>query len=50
MIINYIWIITDLRAGIVNKAKGSGYIEVGDTKVIASVFDPREIPRKNEFR
>ncbi|XP_026480216.1 exosome complex component MTR3-like [Ctenocephalides felis] len=38
-----------LRAGIVNKAKGSGYIEVGDTKVIASVFDPREIPRKNEF-
>lgn len=37
---------TVLKTGIVSQAKGSAYIEMGDTKVICSVFDPREIPNK----
>lgn len=32
-----------------NQAKGSAYIEMGQTKVIVSVFDPREIPNKTDY-
>lgn len=35
-----------LKTGVVTQAKGSAYIEIGDTKVICSVFDPREIPNR----
>jgi len=38
-----------LKTGIVSQAKGSAYIEMGDTKVICSVFDPREISNKTGF-
>ncbi|XP_046684666.1 exosome complex component MTR3-like [Homalodisca vitripennis] len=38
-----------IKTGVVSQAKGSAYIEVGNTKVICSVFDPREIPNKSEF-
>ncbi|KAI5737399.1 hypothetical protein M8J76_013247 [Diaphorina citri] len=33
-----------LKQGVSEKAKGSAYIEQGNTKVICSVFEPREIP------
>lgn len=33
----------------VTQAKGSAYIEQGKTKVIVSVFDPREIPNRTEY-
>lgn len=39
----------DMKTGAVTQAKGSAYIEVENTKVIVSVFDPREIPNKNEY-
>nr|XP_003704511.1 PREDICTED: exosome complex component MTR3 [Megachile rotundata] len=38
-----------LKTGVVSQAKGSAYIEMGDTKVVCSVFDPREIPNKNGY-
>ncbi|GAB0088409.1 Mtr3 [Sergentomyia squamirostris] len=38
-----------IKSGIVTKAKGSAYIEVGTTKVIVSVFDPREIPKQTKY-
>lgn len=38
-----------LKAGVVSQAKGSAYIEVGATKMIVSVFDPREIPKQNKY-
>ncbi|XP_076633534.1 exosome complex component MTR3 [Colletes latitarsis] len=38
-----------LRTGIVSQAKGSAYIEMGNTKVVCSVFDPREVPNKNGY-
>ncbi|XP_011637905.1 exosome complex component MTR3 [Pogonomyrmex barbatus] len=38
-----------MKTGIVSQAKGSAYIEMGDTKVICSVFDPREIPNKTGY-
>ncbi|CAL7948996.1 unnamed protein product [Xylocopa violacea] len=38
-----------LKTGIVSQAKGSAYIEMGNTKVICSVFDPREVPNKNGY-
>lgn len=41
--------ILDLQAGVVSQAKGSAYIEIGKTKVVVSVFDPREIPNKNDY-
>jgi exosome complex component MTR3 len=37
-----------MKTGVVSQAKGSAYIEQSNTKVICSVFDPREIPRKSE--
>ncbi|XP_003402091.1 exosome complex component MTR3 [Bombus terrestris] len=38
-----------LKAGIVSQAKGSAYIELGNTKVVCSVFDPREVSNKNSY-
>ncbi|KAF9794735.1 hypothetical protein SFRURICE_017425 [Spodoptera frugiperda] len=37
------------RADMVSQAKGSAYVELRKTKVVCSVFDPREIPHQNEF-
>ncbi|XP_030760221.1 exosome complex component MTR3-like [Sitophilus oryzae] len=38
-----------LKNGAVSQAKGSAYIEMGQTKVIVSVFDPREIPNRSDY-
>lgn len=38
-----------MKTGVVTQAKGSAYIELHNTKVLVSVFDPREIPRLSEF-
>ncbi|EFA06035.2 exosome complex component MTR3 [Tribolium castaneum] len=38
-----------LKTGVVSQAKGSAYIELDQTKVIVSVFDPREIPNKTDY-
>ncbi|KAL4709344.1 hypothetical protein ACJJTC_007076 [Scirpophaga incertulas] len=37
------------RTNMISQAKGSSYVELKKTKVVCSVFDPREIPNKNEF-
>jgi hypothetical protein len=42
-------IISVLKTGIVSKAKGSAYIEQGQTKAICAVYGPREIPRRSDF-
>lgn len=43
--------VTVLKLNVISKAKGSAYIEMGNTKVIVSVFDPREVPNKqNNFK
>jgi len=41
--------LSDSKTGVVSQAKGSAYVEIGNTKVICSVFDPREIPNRSEF-
>lgn len=38
-----------MKTGVVSQAKGSAYLEMRNTKVVCSVFDPREIPNKSEF-
>ncbi|XP_078042633.1 exosome complex component MTR3 [Augochlora pura] len=38
-----------LKTGIISQAKGSAYIEMGNTKVVCSVFDPREVPNKSGY-
>ncbi|CAG9859496.1 unnamed protein product [Phyllotreta striolata] len=38
-----------VRTGAVSQAKGSAYIELDNTKVIVSVFDPREIPNRPDY-
>lgn len=38
-----------MKIGILSQAKGSAYVEYQNTKVICSVFDPREIPNKSEY-
>lgn len=48
-VIVYVFIFTVLKAGIVSQAKGSAYIELGNTKVVCSVFDPREVSNKNGY-
>lgn len=37
------------RCGLVSQAKGSAYIEAGNTKLICSVYGPRETERKDEL-
>ncbi|XP_026499397.2 polyribonucleotide nucleotidyltransferase-like [Vanessa tameamea] len=37
------------RTDMISQAKGSSYIELKKTKVVCSVFDPREIVHQNEF-
>ncbi|XP_031837971.1 exosome complex component MTR3 [Nomia melanderi] len=38
-----------LKTGVISQAKGSAYIEMGNTKVVCSVFDPREVPNKSGY-
>ncbi|KAG5881141.1 hypothetical protein JTB14_020844 [Gonioctena quinquepunctata] len=38
-----------LKSGVVSQAKGSAYIELDKSKVIVSVFDPREIPNRQDY-
>ncbi|XP_043286489.1 exosome complex component MTR3-like [Venturia canescens] len=38
-----------VKTGIVSQAKGSAYIEMGKTKVVCSVFDPRETSNKSGY-
>ncbi|XP_076298992.1 exosome complex component MTR3 [Lasioglossum baleicum] len=38
-----------LKTGVINQAKGSAYVEMGNTKVVCSVFDPREVPNKSGY-
>lgn len=42
----YFFLFLVLKSNVIAKAKGSAYIEMGNTKVIVSVFDPREIVNK----
>ncbi len=38
-----------IKTGCVNEAKGSCYIQIGQTKVICTLYGPREIARKDDF-
>lgn len=38
-----------IKSGVVSQAKGSAYLELGKTKVIVSIFDPREIKNQNKY-
>lgn len=44
------FLISVIKLGVVSQAKGSAYIEMGQTKVICSAFDPREIPNRANYR
>uniref|UniRef100_UPI00358F9A6C exosome complex component MTR3 n=1 Tax=Myxine glutinosa TaxID=7769 RepID=UPI00358F9A6C len=37
------------RAGLLNQAKGSAYVEMQGTKVMCAVYGPREVPRREDF-
>lgn len=41
--------VTRVHVNVITEAKGSSYLETRDTKIMCSVFDPREIPHQNEF-
>ena len=38
-----------LSTGVMNKAKGSAYIEQGGTKIIVGVFGPKEVQKRSDF-
>ncbi|XP_065215335.1 exosome complex component MTR3-like [Planococcus citri] len=38
-----------MKTGVISHAKGSAYVEYDKTKVICSVFDPREIPNRSDY-
>jgi exosome complex component MTR3 len=38
-----------IKTDCVNEASGSSYIELGNTKILCSVYGPREIPRKDDY-
>jgi len=37
------------KTGVISQAKGSSYVEIGDTKVMVGVYGPREIPKRSDF-
>jgi len=39
-----------MKTGIISQAKGSAYIEQGNTKVVCGVYGPREVQKKSDFR
>jgi exosome complex component MTR3 len=45
----YFFFYQGIKTGIVTQAKGSAYLECGSTKLICSVFDPKEVPNKVEY-
>jgi len=49
IVFDIIFLVSVLKTGIVTKAKGSSYVEQGQTKVICAVYGPREIPRRSDF-
>ncbi|XP_046461794.1 exosome complex component MTR3-like [Daphnia pulex] len=38
-----------LKTGIISQAKGSAYIEQGNTKLVCGVYGPREVQKKSDF-
>ena len=38
-----------IQSGVVCNATGSAYIEMGGTKIIGSVYGPRELSRGEDF-
>jgi len=38
-----------LKAGVIQQANGSAYLETNGTKVISAVYGPRDNPRKHDF-
>jgi exosome complex component MTR3 len=38
-----------LQTGVISQAKGSAYLELGNTKVMVGVYGPREIPKRSDF-
>jgi len=38
-----------LKTGVITQAKGSSYVEIGDTKVMVGVYGPREIQKRSDF-
>ena len=38
-----------MRTGVISQARGSAYVEQGQTKVMCGVYGPREIPRRSDF-
>jgi len=38
-----------MRTGVASQAKGSAYIEQGNTKIVCGVYGPREIPKRSDF-
>ena len=39
-----------LKPGVIPQAQGSAYIEMGKTKVICSVYGPRDFGRKDSYQ
>ena len=38
-----------MKTGVVSQAKGSAYVEQGNTKVACSIYGPREVQKKSDF-
>ena len=38
-----------MKTGVISQARGSAYVEQGQTKVMCGVYGPREIPRRSDF-
>ena len=47
---NISFVFAVLKTGIISQAKGSAYIEQGNTKVVCAVYGPREVQKKSDFR
>lgn len=48
LLINSLFLLA-IQLDVISKAKGSCYIENGNTKIICAVFELREVPRVNKY-
>lgn len=39
-----------MSLGIISQAKGSSYVELGNTKVCCGVYGPKDVQRGNDFK
>ena len=41
---------SDMGLGVISQAKGSAYVEIGQTKVVCGIYGPKEVHRISDIK